>query len=285
MERAERNSRARRVMVTNRREERRNTYHLGISNQSALDDKRRLRSEPSLVPYHQVGQLPDLHTSDEVAETLRERRVHGVLAHVPLDPPVVRAGPVVLGQGPPLLLVLVRGVPGPEDDFAAAAHGLRVGGHHGDGAEVVEDVLGGDGLGADARLGEGDVLGDVLAEVVADHEHVQVLVEGVARVGPRGVGRAGQDVGLLHDADDVGGVAATGTFSVISVDRSVLEGGDGGLDEPGFVERVRVNETLDVELIAYGQTRVDGGGCRPPILVKLETTGTGVDLLAQGERG
>ncbi len=55
-------------------------------------------------------------------------------------------------------------------------------------AQVVQDVLGGDGLAADARFGEGHVLGDARVEVVADHQHVQVLVDRVDRVGPGRVG-------------------------------------------------------------------------------------------------
>jgi hypothetical protein len=52
----------------------------------------------------------------------------------------------------------------------------------------VQDVFCGDGFRADAGFGEGDVFGDVFAEVVADHEHVEVFVEGVAGVGPGWVG-------------------------------------------------------------------------------------------------
>ena len=73
-------------------------------------------------------------------------------------------------------------------DLADAAHRLRVRRHHRERAEVVQDVLGGDGLAADARLGEGHVLGDRRVEVVADHQHVEVLVDGVDRVRPRRVG-------------------------------------------------------------------------------------------------
>lgn len=119
-----------------------------------------------------------------MAHALRDGWVHRVLAHVPLDAEVVGAGALVLGQEAALDLVLVRCVPRPQDDLAAAAHGLRVGAHHGDGAEIVQHVLGGDGLSADAALGEGHVLGDVLGQVVAHHEHVEVLVERVTREGP-----------------------------------------------------------------------------------------------------
>ena len=47
---------------------------------------------------------------------------------------------------------------------------------------------------ADAALGEGDVLGDLRVEVMADHQHVEMLVERVDGVGPRRIGRGRQHV-------------------------------------------------------------------------------------------
>ena len=46
-------------------------------------------------------------------------------------------------------------------------------------AEIVQDVLGRDGLPADAAFGEGDILGDRRIEVMAHHQHVEMLVERV----------------------------------------------------------------------------------------------------------
>jgi hypothetical protein len=51
--------------------------------------------------------------------------------------------------------------------------------HDGKRAHVVQDVLGGDGFLADAAFGEGHVLGDRLVEVVAHHEHVEMLLQRV----------------------------------------------------------------------------------------------------------
>ena len=69
-----------------------------------------------------------------------------------------------------------------------------------EGAEIVEDVLGGDGLLADAALGEGDVLGNARIQVMADHQHVQMLVHGVDRERPRRVGGGRQHVRLAGEA-------------------------------------------------------------------------------------
>ena len=85
-----------------------------------------------------------------MAHPLRHGRVDCVFADIALDAEIVGARSFILLQRATLEFVLVRRVPCAEDDFAAAAHGLRVRGHHADGAEVVEDVFGGDGLGADA---------------------------------------------------------------------------------------------------------------------------------------
>ena len=95
----------------------------------------------------------------------------------------------------------------------------------------MQDVLGGDGLAADAAFGEGDVLGDLRIEMMAHHQHVEMLVERVDRVGPRRVGRGRQHVGLAADADDVGRMAAARAFGVEGVDGAALEGGDRVLDE------------------------------------------------------
>ena len=113
------------------------------------------------MPENEIRQLADFDRADEVRHALSDGRVDGVLADVALDAEVVDAGAFVFGQEAALHFVLVRCVPGAEDDFAAAAHGLRVRGHHADGAEVVEDVFGGDCFGANAGFCEGDVFGDV----------------------------------------------------------------------------------------------------------------------------
>ena len=163
---------------------------------------------------------------------MRQGWIHRVLAHVSLDPEVVRSGVFVLWQGASLKLVLVCRVPRSQDDLTAATHGLRVRRHHADGAEVVQDVFGGDGLSAYARLGKGNVLGDVLGEVVADHEHINVLVQGVARVRTGGVRRGGKDIRVLDNGDDVGSVATAGAFRVVGVNSAILKGRDGGFHKP-----------------------------------------------------
>jgi hypothetical protein len=89
--------------------------------------------------------------------------------------------------------------------------------------QVVQDILGGDGFAADARIGEGHVLRNAGVEVMADHQHVQMFVHGVDRVGPGRIGGGGQHVRLTAGADDVGRMTPASAFGVISVNRPTLE--------------------------------------------------------------
>ncbi len=112
--------------------------------------------------------------------------VDGVFGDVAADAQIVVVA-FLAGERAALALHLVGGLPGANDRLADPAHGLAVGRDHGEGAEVVQDVLGGDGLLADAALGEGDVLGDARIQVMADHQHVQMLVHGIHREGRVGL--------------------------------------------------------------------------------------------------
>ena len=123
--------------------------------------------------------------------------------------------------------------------------------------------------------------GIVRIEVMADHQHVEMLVDRVDREGHRRVGRGGDDVGEAGQLDDVGRMAAAGALGVEGVDRAALEGGDGVLDEAALVQRVGVDHHLHVHAVGDRQAAVDRGRRRAPVLVQLERGGAGLDLLDQ----
>ena len=193
----------------------------------------------------------------------------------------VLSSPDVSRERTALTLHLVGGLPRPDDHLTDPAHRLRVRGHHADRAEIVQHVLGGDRLGADARFGEREVLGDPRVEVVADHQHVEMLVHGVHGERHRRVGRRGQAVRLAAHADDVGRVTAAGALGVVRVNGPPLERADRVLDEPALVERVGVDRDLHVELVGDAERAVDRRRRRPPVFVELEPDGARHDLLAQ----
>ncbi len=215
-----------------------------------------------------------------MADAMGDRRVDGVFGDVALDTEVVVAF-AVAGQGATLFLHFVRRLPGAEDDFADAAHGLAVGADHRERSEVMEDVFGGDGFAADTAFGERHVFGDARVQVVTDHQHVQVFVDGVAGERSCRIGGAGQHVRETTGLDDVRRMTAAGAFGVVGVDGAPLEGAQGGFHEAGLVEGVGVDRHLHVVLVGHVQAVVDGCRGGAPVFVQLQADCTGLDLLDQ----
>ena len=148
----------------------------------------------------------------------------------------------------------------------------------------MQNILRRDGLLADAAFGKSEIFGDRRIEMVAHHQHIEMLVDGVAGVGPRRIGRRRQHVLQPRHLDDVGRVAAAGAFGVEGVDGAALERLDGVFDEAGFVERVGVDHHLDVVIVGNRQAAVDRRRRRAPILVQFQRAGAGLDHFLERRR-
>ena len=118
-------------------------------------------------------------------------------------------------------------------------------------------------------------------QMMADHEHVQMLIQGVHGEGHRRIGRRRQAVRFAANRDNVRSMAATGAFGMIGVDGSAFKGADRILHKASFVKRIGVNRHLYVVLLGHTQGTVNRRGSGSPILMKLETDRARLDLLAQ----
>ena len=108
--------------------------------------------------------------------------------------------------------------------------------------------------------------------MLAHHQHVETLVDGVARIGPRWIGRRRQHVLQPGDFDDVGRMSAAGAFGVEGVKGAALEGLDRVLDETLFVERVGVDHHLNVESSATDRQQSIAAGVAPKSSWSLKRT-------------
>src|SRR5690554_3401983 len=207
--------------------------------------------------------------------------VDGVLGDVAFGAEVVGAAFLVFRQQAALHFHLVGRLPGSADHLTHPAHGLGIRGDHGDHAHVVQDVFRRDGFPADAGIGKGNVFRDVRVQVVAHHQHVQVFIDGVHGVGPRGVSGRRQYEILRAGRDDVRSVATAGTFGMKGVNATTLEGGQGVFHKAGFVQGVGVDGHLDVVLVGHGQAVVDAGRGGAPVFVQFEADDAGFNLLFQ----
>jgi len=134
----------------------------------------------------------------------------------------------------------------------------------------VEDVFGGDGFGADAGFGEGDVFGDGGVEVVEDHEHIKMLVDGIPRKRPRWIGRTGRHVLLPHDLHNIQSVSPPRPLGVIRMNRPPSHRPQRIVRLPALVQCNHMNRDLHILLIRQSQTPIDRRGSRTQILVRFE---------------
>src|SRR5918999_5451641 len=116
---------------------------------------------------------------------------------------------------------------------------------------------------------------------MADHQHVQVLIDGVDGIGPRRIGAGGKHISLAADLDDVRCMPAARPLGVIGMDSAALERGDGVLDKARFVQGVSVDGDLYIVLVRHAQAAIDRCGGGAPVLMELESHSARVDLLAQ----
>src|SRR5262245_6231484 len=116
---------------------------------------------------------------------------------------------------------------------------------------------------------------------MANHEHVEVLIDGVHRERSRRVRARRQYIRFAANSNDIRGMSAACTLAMEGVNRSSLERPDRILDESRFVECVGMYRDLNIQLVCYSQAAIDRGGCRSPILVQFEAAGAGKDLLPQ----
>lgn len=157
-------------------------------NKTALDDHLGFYAEECRLPENEVGKLARFDGSDFAGYAVGDGGIDGVLRDVALCAVIVITGGIFRERAA-LRFHFVRGLPGANDDFADAAHGLRIARKHADDAQIMEDVLGGDGFGANAAFGESDIFGDVGIQMVANHEHVEMFGDCVNREGTRGIRR------------------------------------------------------------------------------------------------
>jgi hypothetical protein len=68
--------------------------------------------------------------------------------------------------------------------------------------------------------------------VMANHEHIEMLVQSVACKWPRRIGGRWEHVLMLYYRDDIWRMATSCTFGMIGMDRATLERSDSRLDKP-----------------------------------------------------
>ena len=211
-----------------------------------------------------------------------QRRVDGIFGNVAFYTEVIVAVSFVFRESAALIFHLAGCLPGAGDDLADTAHCLRVGAHHAEYAHIVENVFSCNGLRADSGIREGNVLGNTFVQMMAYHQHIQMLIDGVD--GERHCRICGrrENVGERGCPDDVRSVSAAGALCVVGMDRAAGNGVQCVLHASAFVQGICMDCHLYVIVVGYIQTVVDDCRGAAPVLVDFQPHGTGFYLFNQG---
>ena len=93
--------------------------------------------------------------------------------------------------------------------------------------------------------------------MVADHRHVQMLVERIDRERIGRIGRGRQAVHFARDPNDVGRVASACAFSVVRMDRASIDGRERVFQKPAFVQGVGMDLHLKIQFVGHAQARIN----------------------------
>ena len=212
-----------------------------------------------------------------------DSRVDSILGNIPFDT-VVIISLIVQIQCAPLFLHFICCLPCTGDNLTNSSHGLGVGTHHGKNTHVVQHILCRNRLRTDTAVGKSHIFFVIFIQVMAHHQHIQMLVNSVAGKWHGRIGRRWQHIFTGCCPYDIRCMTAAGTFCMVSMNRSSLEGRHSILYKSPFVQSICMDGYLHIIAVCYRQTSVNGLWSSPPVLMKFQTAGPGSYLFCQSFR-
>lgn len=124
----------------------------------------------------------------------------------------------------------------------------------------MQHILGSDRFPANARFGEGHVFSDIRIEMVADHQHVEMFIDGVDGIRQRRVGGGGQNIRMCAGGDNIRRMAAACAFGMEGMNGAIANRRQRILNKPGLIERIAMQRhrmsissaTVSAQSIAAG---------------------------------
>src|SRR5690606_1857161 len=117
--------------------------------------------------------------TDKVATSVCDCWIDGVLCNISFNPEIIRISLTIFREASTLYLHFVCNLPSSAYYFSNTAHGLRIRSKHGYGAHIMQYIFSGNGLFSDTARGECYILIYTFVQMVADHQHIEVLIHGV----------------------------------------------------------------------------------------------------------
>ena len=255
--------------------------HLGCDDHTAFDNHIRFCSEECRVPENEISKFSWLHRSYILGNTVCDCRVDGIFGNISFYTEVVVSVTFIFRKRSSLAFHLACCLPGTGDDLTDTSHCLGIGAHHAEHTHIVKDILCCDRFRTDTGICKSDIFRDLFVQMVAYHQHVQMLIQSIYSEWHGRVCGRRKDVRGCCCFDDVRCMSAAGTFCMICMDSSSSDGIDGVFYASAFVQSICMDGNLYIIFICHIQAMVDNCRCCAPVLMDLESHRTCFDLLDQ----
>ena len=212
---------------------------------------------------------------------MSDGRVDCVFGNISLYTVVVITTSCIFRQFASFILHFACSLPCTSYYFADTAHSLGVGTHHAEYAHVVQHVLCPDCFRTDSGVCESNVFRNALVQMMAYHQHIQVLVQCVHCERHSWVCGRWQYIRSGSRFDDVRSMSAACTFCMISVDSSSCESFQCVFNASAFVQCICMDRNLHIIFISCIQAVIDSCRCGTPVFVDLQTHCACFDLFDQ----
>jgi len=117
--------------------------------------------------------------------------------------------------------------------------------------------------------------------MMAYHQHVQMLIQGIYCIWHSRIGRRWQNISCCCGADDIRCMSSACTFCMICMDRSSANSCKCIFHTAAFIQSICMNGNLYIILICNIQAVIDNCRCCTPVFMDLQSHGTGFYLLDQ----
>ena len=155
---------------------------------------------------------------------MRNGWIDGIFCNIAFYTEIVISFSFVFRKGPPLIFHFAGCLPGTCDNFSYTSHCLGIGTHHTENSHVVKNVFRCNGLRTDTGVCKSHVLRNFFVQMVAYHQHVQMLVQRIYRIRHGRVCRRWQNISCGSSTDNVRCMSAAGTLCMVSMDGSSTDG-------------------------------------------------------------
>ena len=223
--------------------------HLGCNDHTAFDDHIRFCAKECRIPEYQIGYFAFFHRAYILGDSMCDSRVDGVFCNVTFYAEVVVSMSFIFWKRASFVLHFAGCLPCTCDNLAYTAHCLRIRTHHAENTHVMEYILCCDGLRTDSGISKSNVFRNLFVQVMAYHQHVQMLVQCVDGVRHSRVCGRRKYVWSCCSTDDIRCMAAACAFCMICMDGSSCDSCKSIFYAAAFIQSICMNRNLNVVFV------------------------------------